>query len=380
MKRLIILILFSLSSLYGSIGEISAVSGEAFILRDGKKITISVGEKINKLDTIQTQKTSKVQIIFKDNTIISLGQKTTFSIKEYLYKSRSPRAKFQIKKGLFKSITGKIGHIAPKNFILKTQNATIGVRGTTVIAQTSKEFDNIVCSSGQIVVHSNQGIISLKKGEQTMIRRDLDPIKATKIPQYKLNDLEKNLQISQTVKSVNKKDEIKRDKLIKVLDPITQTKEEWGDWDKEDIIKKDFQKEQDSFDDKKRTNLNPKLSRLREIAGEKNPLYRGKVSGFINTRANQILQKNNHINLNVNLGDGSIKGDIGFEGRNHEKFQSDLKGRVDERGVFKFELQKGSGDGVLSGKTLDRANGSFSMQNEKNHKAFGTFNAKKVQQ
>jgi hypothetical protein len=393
MKKLIILFFVLIGSVYADIGEITAINGKAVIVRNDTKIPIKEHTKIEEKDIIKTYKNTKLQIIFKDHTVISLGQKTIFKIEEYLFSQTKPKARFNISKGLFKSITGKIGKIAPQNFKLKTQNATIGVRGTTIIGEVSKEIDMIICSSGKIVVTSLDNEVSVNMGEKTIVKRGYKPTPAVKVSKEDISKIDMKtepvykISTQQTTSMEKKKEDIK---VIKTdekeqVNEVAEIKDQWGDWNKEDLISEDIEDESNSPEEEQN---DPKmleaLQDLRDRAGSSNPTYSGKVSGFVDNPLNQISQNNNHINLNFDLGQGTMNGDIGFTAGS-EQWSADVQnGTVDQRGQFDFGLENktdklnGSGDGMLSGKELQNADGSFKLKNEiTNKQAFGTFHADK---
>ncbi|RUM67326.1 MAG: hypothetical protein DSZ06_01445 [Sulfurospirillum sp.] len=401
MKKLILIILALSSSLFASIAEVTAINGKAVILRADEQIPVTMHSKIEKLDTIKTKKDTKLQIVFNDNTIISLGQKSTFKIEEYLFGKKKVKARFNVK-GLFKSITGKIGHISPNNFKLKTQNATIGVRGTTIIGESTKDIDKIICSSGQIVVRTPLGETIVNKGQQTIVRFGSRPSIPTVVKNSVIQKKE------QSISPVPKKSFVNVDKIErlsktmekastkqKVADVKEQNKN-WGNWDKVDAIKKELQKEKEeeprkqkpskekSADKKEPTKPKidedlPYLLKLRELAGVKKATYSGEVSGFVDSPANRI--KDGKINLNVDLSRGKVDGDIGFLA-NQKRWEADIKdGKIDKNGALEFGISNnknlnGSGDGMLRGEHLQHANGTFTINDKSsNQNAYGSFKA-----
>ena len=388
MKRLIPLLLLCVSSLFASIGEISALHGNAFILRDGKTIPIMIKTKIEEKDTIKTAKATKLQIIFDDNTIISLGQKSSFQVQEYLFSKTKVKARFNVK-GLFKSITGKIGHIAPKNFKLKTQNATIGVRGTTIIGESTKTADTIICSSGEIVVNTPKGEAIVHMGERTIVYRGHRPTRPTIIQKTIIQKREQKVSIPAKVEATISDTP---QKIAQLVEPVTkeianvkEEKEDWGIWDKVDASKGELDERPVATTPKKdepsiEVKL-PQLAKLREKAGVTTATYRGKVAGFVDTPMKKISDGN--INLNVDLGRGKVDGDIGFS-QGSERWQANIKdGSVDRNGAIDFGISndsnlKGAGDGMLSGEKLEHANGTFKIKNETNNQnAYGTFKARR---
>ncbi len=379
-----LLVLFFTSSLLASIGEISAIHGDATILRDGKVLPVQMHSKIEEKDLISTHKKTKLQIIFNDNTIISLGQNSSFKVQEYLYGAKKVKARFNVK-GLFKSITGKIGHIAPKNFTLKTQNATIGVRGTTIIGESTMKKDTIICSSGQIIVRSPMGEALVNMGQKTVVLRGSKPSAPAFIQKALIQKSEKKVTLPSKSTLMDTPTKVKLHEEIAVkTQEITDIKDDWGIWDStEDITKAlpaaETTQEQSPTLQEDRADL----AILREKAKTHNPSYSGKVSGFVDTPSNQISQSENHINLNFDLGSGKVDGDMGFKAGD-EAWRGNIEnGSVDKNGAFDFGISnhnniKGGGDGMLSGEELQHANGTFNMKNEtNNHQAYGTFKAGK---
>ena len=165
MKIIQLFIVITLS-LYSDIGYISALKGDVSINRGTSSINAKIGTKIEDKDSILTGRRTKVQIIFKDKTVIRLGQNTEFNIEKYLYdKSAKSTSKFKVKKGFFDVVTGHIGKIARENFKLKVKTATIGVRGTHFQGSILEDSEEVKCISGVITIDTDQDSFQLKAGE-----------------------------------------------------------------------------------------------------------------------------------------------------------------------------------------------------------------------
>ena len=160
-KRLLILSLFcalSGSALMASVGVVSAARGDASLLRSGSAVPLKLGQQLEEKDIITTGSDAKVQLTFNDRTIITIGKNSRFSIEEYFFDtSKASKLKFQMSKGFFRSVSGKIGKIVPQRFKLQTKNATIGIRGTEIVIETDPERgDRIACTMGRIYVLTNR--------------------------------------------------------------------------------------------------------------------------------------------------------------------------------------------------------------------------------
>ena len=148
------------------VATITALKGSATIERNSQKIVANLGTKVHDNDNIITANNSKLQLIFKDETIISLGKNSHFSIKEYLFEeNQAPVAKFGMLRGAMRTITGKIGKIAPQKFTVTTKTATIGIRGTNFTIITSPNGSlQAYCTYGKISVTFNNKEYIVKQG------------------------------------------------------------------------------------------------------------------------------------------------------------------------------------------------------------------------
>lgn len=174
MKKVLLFLLMGLMTVaFAQIGKVTGIKGKATIERAGKTIVVVNSMEIEKNDIIKTLGSGRVKLTFNDNTVISLGKEAVFSIPEYINinKKRSPRASFNIVQGAFKAITGKIGKVAPKKFLVKTRNSTIGVRGTIFLGRIYKQGnkEDIACIQGGITVTSGNKVLDIDAGNYVKI-------------------------------------------------------------------------------------------------------------------------------------------------------------------------------------------------------------------
>lgn len=149
--KILLLVMMGISMLFSYVAQVSALIGKADVLRNKKDIPLKLGMKLEQKDVVITKENAKVQLIFKDRTIITIGRNSKFSISEYLYDD-TPKSKtnFSITKGLMKVLDGKIGKIAPKRFRVKTKNALIGIRGTMFVVEVKKDITKVGMLGGSV--------------------------------------------------------------------------------------------------------------------------------------------------------------------------------------------------------------------------------------
>ncbi|WP_368029284.1 FecR domain-containing protein [Arcobacter sp. s6] len=203
MKKIILFLLFiSNFLLANNIGKIVSFNGEATITREGESIQVDKNSIFQKNDTLNTKENTKLQILFLDNTIISVGQNSILKINDYLFEEKNTKAEFAMVKGIFRTITGKIGKIAPENFKLRTKSASIGIRGTQIVVALENNNEKIFCTEGQIEIKNNitKDSIIVNKGEFiTFEEISNDKFRTKKIKKSDLKEINENLEIQENL-------------------------------------------------------------------------------------------------------------------------------------------------------------------------------------
>lgn len=133
MKKIFLILLISTIYAFANVGKITAVKGEVYIVRDAQQIVAKSGSILELKDKVQTKAKAKALVLFNDNTSITVGNNSSLSVNEFVMDLKTPsksKTSFGFGKGVFRTITGKIGKINPSGFKIKTKSASIGIRGT----------------------------------------------------------------------------------------------------------------------------------------------------------------------------------------------------------------------------------------------------------
>tara|TARA_B100000579_G_C22643316_1_gene762538 strand:+ start:157 stop:735 length:579 start_codon:yes stop_codon:yes gene_type:complete len=152
-KRIIItfilLIYSSIASANTSdfIGVIGAAIGE---IQNQKNEKLVNGSKIFYGDTIISKEQSNAQILFLDQTVLTLGEDTELTIDEFIYDPTSQDGSFvsSVKSGTVKFITGQISKKNPDNLEVKIPSGTLGARGTEFVVLTESSNKSTVVLLG----------------------------------------------------------------------------------------------------------------------------------------------------------------------------------------------------------------------------------------
>ena len=137
------MLLISISTLLSaqSVALVKSVKGEVNVTHESKIMSkLKVGDKIFVKDYIKTNENSNVGLIFEDNTLISIGSNSEFSVDEYLFEPADKKVKFgsNLLKGTMACITGLIPKINPDAMVIKTKSASIGIRGTYFVVEAKE--------------------------------------------------------------------------------------------------------------------------------------------------------------------------------------------------------------------------------------------------
>ncbi len=121
------------------VGVVAHLSGPLLDRKaDGSVKVLGLKSEIENGDVLVSEKNTYAQIRFVDNSEITLKPGTTFRIENFNYDAGKPdadSAAFDLVKGGLRSVTGLLGKRNKEKFLLKTPSATIGIRGTTFLAE-----------------------------------------------------------------------------------------------------------------------------------------------------------------------------------------------------------------------------------------------------
>ena len=174
MIKILLLITFSIL-LSADIGMVTIVKGEASLNRNIEVLEIRNNMELFKQDIVETQE-GRLQMLFKDNTVISLGKDSRFLIKEYLNAQEPDRAiaSFVIEKGFVQTITGSIGKTSTQLFTLETATTKITPIGTIWSVEVNEDSEKYRVIEGKINLAFNDGlqrVIELQTGETMVLER-----------------------------------------------------------------------------------------------------------------------------------------------------------------------------------------------------------------
>jgi hypothetical protein len=171
---LLLLLFFSYPALgaSGTAGEIISFTPGAAVEREGEKIALALKSPVYPGDTIITDANGRLRIWLDDDSCLSLGPDTVFTLEGYESEGNNPRFQSRLPQGLVRILTGKIVEANPGGFSVTTPEATVGIRGTIVVissrwGKTVVYVENTlrqVLANGEEVPSGHKAIISRPGG------------------------------------------------------------------------------------------------------------------------------------------------------------------------------------------------------------------------
>jgi hypothetical protein len=111
-------------------GLVLEITPGAFVERGWEKIPLELKAPVQAGDTLITDATGRLRVLMEDDTALSFGAHTSFTLESYQAEGRNPEFKGRLAQGLLRALTGKITEMNPQGFALTTPEATVGIRGT----------------------------------------------------------------------------------------------------------------------------------------------------------------------------------------------------------------------------------------------------------
>ncbi len=116
-----------------AVGAFTEVEGQVTLLKSGSSQTVPAAAQagVEMKDVIQTEAESRAQLRFLDDTTLAISPLSRITIESYLYEEKGKRqAVLEVAQGLVQVLVSKIFAGKEPDFILKSQTAILGVRGT----------------------------------------------------------------------------------------------------------------------------------------------------------------------------------------------------------------------------------------------------------
>ena len=174
-----------------AIGSVSRIQGEASGTRGGATQALGLNAQVLVNESVSTGAAGRLEITFKDNTRLTLGENAKLTLDRYIFNPGTKRRMIRLKVvGAFRFISGKVANLARSDVTVTTPVASVGIRGTDFWAgPIDDQALGVFLMEGAVQVSNAAGRQTLNQtGQGTNIARPgAAPGRVTLWPQDKID-------------------------------------------------------------------------------------------------------------------------------------------------------------------------------------------------
>jgi hypothetical protein len=159
-----------------AVGKVSDVDGTTEIVSAGASAAAAKGADVRMNDELLTGADGRLQVTFRDNTVLTLSENARVVIDRYVYDPEQGVGDVLLTttQGAFRFATGKMKALSEKTITVETPVAQVGVRGTEFWGGPVDGEYSVLLLAGEVNVRNQAGTVVLNKpGFATMIRSRL---------------------------------------------------------------------------------------------------------------------------------------------------------------------------------------------------------------
>jgi hypothetical protein len=165
------------------VGQVDKLQGNAEAYQGAQKRNLAAAGDVLFNDKIETGDAARMEATLADDTKVTLGERGRLVIDKFVYNPDKQGGALSMNvKGAFLFVGGKIEGPTGGNVAIHTPVGTLGVRGTTVWGGFIDGGYGVLVLDGEVTVSTKRGMVTLHKGQGTMVYGDKAPNKAAPWP------------------------------------------------------------------------------------------------------------------------------------------------------------------------------------------------------
>ncbi len=158
------------------VGKVTDVTGSAVAMQDALPRALKPGADIRIGDVLSTARDSRLKIKMIDDAEFALGERSVFVVQEYFLNpnGQDGNAVIRLMSGAVRAVSGQIAQLDGHPFQMRTEVATIGVRGTEFWGGLLDGVHQFALLSGNaIIVENKVGRVEITQpGDGTWLKDD----------------------------------------------------------------------------------------------------------------------------------------------------------------------------------------------------------------
>jgi ferric-dicitrate binding protein FerR (iron transport regulator) len=160
------------------VGRVNKVQNEANVVSATGAKAATIGTLVHMQDELRTGAGARLQVTFRDNTVLTLGEHARLTIDRYVYDPERGIGETALKAaaGAFRFVTGRMQNLKDKTIVVSTPVAQIGVRGTEFWGGPIDATYGVFLIAGEVTVTNQGGSVILSgAGQGADIPSAFDP-------------------------------------------------------------------------------------------------------------------------------------------------------------------------------------------------------------
>jgi hypothetical protein len=147
------------------LGALARIQGEATVWRGETAIPAKAGDEITRGDTLSTAADSRLLLVFKDGTQLTLGERAEAFIEYFVYNpiKKKGAAFVEIVKGAFRFTSGRIREFSDKRVEVRAGSLTFAAEGSDFWGGPMDDAYAFLLISGLLEVRNDAGMVRLQK-------------------------------------------------------------------------------------------------------------------------------------------------------------------------------------------------------------------------
>lgn len=123
------------------VGYVKNVTGEVRVINAGEAARAAVGSPVAAGSTLKTAANASVGVSLRDNTLLSLGPNTEFTLSEFTFDPGEGKLSLgsRLTRGTLDYVSGVIARLRPEAVSVETPSGTLAVRGTHFAVKVEEE-------------------------------------------------------------------------------------------------------------------------------------------------------------------------------------------------------------------------------------------------
>lgn len=170
-------------------GTVTKLRAHAVAVQDALPRALVVGSPVYVHDVISTGTDARITIRMIDDGVLTLGERTVFVVIDYVFKGTQGNAVLRLLSGAVRAVTGGIGKLDDRPFMVLSEIATVGIRGTDFfVGFIHDELHVGLLGGAGVYVENPAGRVEITKiGDGTKVtRRGIAPTKPAPWPKSML--------------------------------------------------------------------------------------------------------------------------------------------------------------------------------------------------